>query len=64
MCLRVCVCVCVCVCLCVCVRRLGLDKEVVDAARERLDSNVSIADDNITELETLRTQLQDEETAL
>ncbi len=44
-------------------RRLGLDGEVVEAARRRLDTSVAQSDEAITQLEALRGQLQDEEVA-
>lgn len=43
--------------------RLGLDPDVVEAARTRLDVSVATADDAVTELEKLQKELSDEEVA-
>lgn len=43
--------------------RLGLDADVVEAARARLDTSVATADKAIVELEGLKKTLQEEDIA-
>lgn len=48
---------------CICIR-LGLDSDVIEAARKRLDTGATAADTAITKLEQLRSLAECEETAV